>query len=216
VGLEANCTLRYAGHTAHGKARLEEKDISFRGGALRLKVAFADIRAATAARGELRLDFPGGPATFLLGSAAEKWALKIRYPRPLIDKLGVKPGQTVSLVGRCDDASFLAQLRERTASIADATPRRGSHFIFYFTESLRDLDRLPRLRELLDPAGAIWVLWPKPQKKTKDQPAQPAPLKEDDVRKAALKSGLVDVKVVSFSATRSGLKLMIPVAKRRA
>lgn len=214
MGLEANCTVRHAGQTAAGKAHLDAKEITFRGGALRLKVAFADIRSAVAARGELRLGFPGGPAVFTLGPAAEKWALKIRYPRPLIDKLGVKPGQTVSLVGRCDDDSFLQQLNGRTANVTQRTPRRGSHFIFYFTESLRDLARLSRLRAQLDPAGAIWVLWPKPQKKTKEQPAKPSPLKEDDVRKAALKSGLVDVKVVSFSDTRSGLKLMVPIAKR--
>ena len=46
----------------------------------------------------------------------------------------------------------------------------------------------------------IWAVWPKGRKK----------LREDDVRGYALAQGLVDVKVVSFSETLSGLKLMIP------
>jgi hypothetical protein len=39
-------------------------------------------------------------------------------------------------------------------------------------------------------------------------------LTEDHVRAAAKKSGLVDVKVVAFSATHSALKLVIPLARR--
>jgi hypothetical protein len=38
--------------------------------------------------------------------------------------------------------------------------------------------------------------------------------REDDVRRAALGAGLVDVKVVAFSAALSALKLVIPVAQR--
>jgi hypothetical protein len=47
-------------------------------------------------------------------------------------------------------------------------------------------------------------LWPKGRKE----------LREDDVRAAAKAQGLVDVKVMSFSATLSALKLVIPVALR--
>jgi hypothetical protein len=39
-------------------------------------------------------------------------------------------------------------------------------------------------------------------------------LREDDVRTAGPSAGLVDVKVVSFSDTLSGLKMMIPRALR--
>ena len=66
-------------------------------------------------------------------------------------------------------------------------------------------DRLRRLRETIQPAGGVWVVWPKGR----------AELREEDVRAAAKKAGLVDVKVVAFSATHSALKLVIPVSKRR-
>jgi hypothetical protein len=71
-------------------------------------------------------------------------------------------------------------------------------------ERTGDLARLPALRDALKSDGALWVVWPK---------GRPA-FREDDVRKAALRAGLVDVKVASFSDTLSALKLVIPVARR--
>jgi hypothetical protein len=70
--------------------------------------------------------------------------------------------------------------------------------------SAKDLARLATAEKTIARDGAIWVLWPKAR----------AELKEDHVRAAALKVGLVDVKVASFSDTLSALKLVIPVARR--
>jgi len=50
----------------------------------------------------------------------------------------------------------------------------------------------------------IWAIWPKGQKH----------IGEGMIRDAALAQGLVDVKVMAFSETLSGLKLVIPIAKR--
>jgi hypothetical protein len=72
---------------------------------------------------------------------------------------------------------------------------------------MQDRASLPRLKELrpsLQPAGAIWVLWPKGRKE----------FREDDIRAFGPEAGLVDVKVVAFSETLSGLKMVIPVAQR--
>ena len=71
-------------------------------------------------------------------------------------------------------------------------------------DELADLARLPSLIGWIEPAGAVWAVWPKGRKD----------LNENHVREAALDAGLVDVKVVRFSATHSGLKLVIPKAKR--
>ena len=46
-------------------------------------------------------------------AAAEKWALKIRYPRSLLDKLGVKPGARIAVLGSFEPY-FLADLASRT------------------------------------------------------------------------------------------------------
>jgi hypothetical protein len=52
----------------------------------------------------------------------------------------------------------------------------------------------------------VWVVWPKGRKE----------LREDDVRAAGGPAGLVDVKVMAFSDTLSGLKMVVPLARRSA
>ena len=126
----------------------------------------------------------------------------IRYTRSRIDKLGVKPGHRVSLLG-VDDRSFPDEVRRQGA---DASPRfrKHSHLVFLRIASLGDLARLKRARASIRQDGAVWVLWPKGRKL----------LTEDHVRAAALTLRLVDVKVVAFSPVLSALKLVIPVASR--
>ena len=70
--------------------------------------------------------------------------------------------------------------------------------------ALRSLGRLATLQRRIRRNGAIWVVWPK---------GQPH-IKEDMIRAAAIAHGLVDVKVIAFSEALSGLKLVIPLARR--
>ena len=68
---------------------------------------------------------------------------------------------------------------------------------------------LRRALEEIEQDGAIWVSWPKKAAKVQTD------VTEDVIRRIALANGLVDVKVCAVDATWSGLKLVIPVAKRR-
>ncbi len=52
----------------------------------------------------------------------------VRYPRSRIDKLGVKPGSRVTVLG-VDDPAFLVELKERGADVSSRT-RAGSDIIF--------------------------------------------------------------------------------------
>jgi hypothetical protein len=122
--------------------------------------------------------------------------------RPLLDKLGVKAGMKVSVVG-LDDPAFLRQLQDRSVDVS-TRPRKGSDLIFLYLEDGKDLPRLGILRPYLQPAGAIWALWRKGRKT----------FREDDVRSFGPDVGFVDVKVVAFSPTLSALKMVIPVALR--
>ena len=122
--------------------------------------------------------------------------------KPLLDKLGVKPGMRVSVL-RVRDEDLAREILARTPDVF--TRRRARNdLLFLGVDDRSDLARLRSQRDFIVPDGAIWVVWPKG---TKD-------VDENDVRDAALASGLVDVKVVSLSATHSALKLVIPVAKR--
>jgi hypothetical protein len=130
---------------------------------------------------------------------------KARYPRPLMDKLGVKPGMRVSVVG-LDEPWLVEEIEARGAEVSAGAARKGSALVFAGMRNTADLARLPALRAAVEPDGAVWVIWPKGRKE----------LREDDVRAAGPTARLVDVKVVSVSDTLSGLKMVVPVALRGA
>ena len=202
MGQEADCTVRFGRKTSAGKALLESEELIFRGD-FRLAIPFRAMKSVRAVNGELHIEFPDGAASFSLGPQAEKWAMKILHPKSLIDKLGVKPGAFVSVLG-VSDVNFRRQLAERAAKIADGKPFKDSDFIFLATEARRDLLRLKSLIRALKTSGAVWVVYPKGQ----------AHLREADVLAAGKHAGLVDVKVVAFSPTHTALKFVIPVSRR--
>jgi DUF3052 family protein len=122
--------------------------------------------------------------------------------RPRLDKLGVKPGARVSVLGAFDDA-FLRELRARTDDVS--TRRRARNdLLFLRVDDRGELGRLRVQKDFIAKDGAVWVIWPKG---TKD-------VNENDVRDAALEAGLVDVKVVAFSERLSALKLVIRLRDR--
>jgi hypothetical protein len=123
--------------------------------------------------------------------------------KPRIDKLGVKPGHRVSVL-HVDDPEFIQELLARTPHVFVDRRRVGLDLIFLGTEDRNDLRRIRTQRDFIVPNGAVWVIWPKGSNE----------INENDVRQAALDAGLVDVKVVSFSPTRSALKLVIRLADR--
>jgi hypothetical protein len=202
MGNEADCEVRFGKQASKGHARLEEKELLFRGG-FRLKIPFGDVKSIDVKRGVMKIAFSGGDAAFDLGPDAERWADKIRHPKGLLDKLGVKPGMKVSLLG-IDDDGFVKQLRSRTDDISEGRAARGSDIVFVKMTEAKDAARLQTLRGAIKPNGAVWVVWPKGQKA----------FREDDARNAGPAAGLVDVKVASFSDSLSALKMVIPVKDR--
>jgi hypothetical protein len=123
--------------------------------------------------------------------------------RPRLDKLGVRPGMRVGLVG-FDEPEFLAELAQRvTAPVRGRIPK-GTDLAFVYLDGKAALPQLSKARRAIAPNGAVWALWPKGRKE----------LREDDIRAFGSSAGLVDVKVIVFSPALSGLKLVIPVAQR--
>lgn len=163
---------------------LETNEIIFRGD-FRLKIAYRDIQKLNAKDGKLTVVAPEGTAVFHLGDAAFKWASRILHPPSRLDKLGLKPGQKVRLIGRLDD-DFLHEVDQRGALIV----RSGADLEFLAAESPSDLRKLTKID------GPVWVVYPKGIKS----------ITENDVRTAGLKAGLVDIKVASFSPTHTALK----------
>ena len=123
--------------------------------------------------------------------------------RLLVDKLGIKAGQRISVMG-VESAEFLTELAARVPDYSRGKLVRGADLIFFSAESRQDLVRLKSLVNSIQNAGAIWVVYPRGQKH----------IREVDVIAAAKAAGLVDNKVCSFSTTHTALRLCIPVANR--
>ncbi|MEA2587192.1 MAG: hypothetical protein QOH66_119 [Actinomycetota bacterium] len=217
MGDQVRCTVRLEGQDSggessgesgrgsiresEGNAHLETETLVFRGG-FRLAIPFKEISAISASDGWMSVTFPGGVASFQLGAKAAKWLKAITQPKPVIDKLGVKPRMRVALVD-VDDDRFRAQLAER-AEVAEGLPQ-DCDLIFVGGPERAALARLTALQHHLKPDGALWVLRPKGS----------PDITEMQVLDAGRAAGLVDTKVVAFSSALTAEKFVIPVARRR-
>jgi hypothetical protein len=128
---------------------------------------------------------------------------------PLPRKLGVKPGNRVLLLGAPEgfEDQTLGELPYGTRVARRASGR--ADVIVSFHDRRADLARrLPKLRELMEPAARLWIAWPKRASGVATD------LTEDAVRELALANRLVDNKVAAIDATWSGLQLVIRLADR--
>ena len=203
MGAEATCTVRFKGQKAQGKARLETEVLQFRSGELKLSIPFKQMSKVVARDGTLSVTFPGGTATFGLGPAAAKWQDKILHPPSRLAKLGAKRDWRVSALGVHDDA-FLKELEAAVAYLSIGRVAKESHAIFLAATKEAELGRIEKLKASLRPDGALWVIRPKGRPE----------ISEMAVMRAGQAAGLVDVKVVSFSATHTAEKFVIPVRCR--
>ena len=202
MGNELKCTVRFGKETSEGKALLETSEVLFRG-EFRLKIPFASIKSAKAVDGELRLQTANGLAVFELGPAAEKWCEKILHPKSRIERLGVKAGAKVSMVGNFE-AKLFEELRDLETIVTKDKVAADSDAVFFAADSQKELSQVAKIAKSVKGAAALWIVYPKGQKS----------ITENDVITAGRKTGLKDVKVVGFSSTHTALKFVIPLDKR--
>lgn len=203
MGNEATCKVRFDRQESEGTALLETSEVLFRGD-FRLKIPFSSIKSAKTVDGELRLQTAEGLASFHLGAAiSEKWLDKILHPKPRIEKLGVKSGAKVALIGEFE-AEFLREVSGLTKSVAKGKAVSDSEHIFFAADSKEDFPALSKITKTMSGAAALWIVYPKGQKH----------ITENNVLAAGRKVSLKDVKVVGFSSTHTALKFVIPLSKR--
>ncbi|HKF76286.1 MAG TPA: hypothetical protein VKF59_09100 [Candidatus Dormibacteraeota bacterium] len=128
--------------------------------------------------------------------------------RPLLDKLGVRPGMRVALAGLGpEDGGFRAELALRGAHVVELQDELcGLDLVFYRVDRPEDLRGIRGLRPLIHDAGAIWVLRVKGPGRT---------VEETDVIETARALDLVDNKIASFSDTLAAMRLVVPLDQRR-
>jgi len=137
-----------------------------------------------------------------------KSANKTRFPegdysyRSLLDKLGVKPGQRIAVLG-VQDSAFLKDLAAVIPDFSRSDPR-AADLVILAAENMKALERVKSLAHAIQRNGAIWVVYPKGQKH----------IREIDVIAAGKFAGLTDNKVCRFSDTHTALRFVIPLARR--
>jgi hypothetical protein len=131
------------------------------------------------------------------------------YTTPLLDKLGIRPGMRVAIVGDLDEdpeaEAFRAMLADRTSDITDGQPKPDTDVVLLVADSTAELAALATLRPKIRPTGGIWVISRKGRAST---------LRDVEVMAAGREHDLIDNKVVAFSAARTALRLVVPVALR--
>lgn len=123
--------------------------------------------------------------------------------KPLHQKLGLKPGQRVCVIGEPEDYQTLVEGPVPGLAITTSTRGKVDVAHIFETRAATLLAKLPALMRAIAPEGMIWVSWPKKSARVATD------ITEDSIRDIALPLGLVDVKVCAVNDTWSGLKLVI-------
>lgn len=127
---------------------------------------------------------------------------------PLIQKLGIKPQMKIMLINEPADYYDLLQV-----NVKDQLCNKNEmpDLVHLFAREKKAFEKImnklkPAIKK--NTSVIIWVSWYKKAAKI------PTDITEDAIRNYALQNDLVDVKVCAVSDLWSGLKLVVPVAKR--
>ncbi len=126
---------------------------------------------------------------------------------PLPKKLGIREGSRIVVIGAPEDFD-LGALPEG-ARVLGRAGRRLDVALVFVTEERRLRDRFASLAAALDPAGRLWIAWPKKASRL------PTDLDFGTVQRVGLEAGLVDNKSASITETHQGVQFVYRLADRR-
>ena len=118
---------------------------------------------------------------------------------PQAKKLGLKPGQRVSI----DNAPAGWSLTDPPEDLEYVEPGSPADVVLAFFHSAEDLSqRLPALVDSIFPAGGLWIAWPR------RAAGHVSDLTDNGVREQALALGVVDVKIAAIDEDWSGQRVV--------
>ena len=128
---------------------------------------------------------------------------------PLAKKLGIKDGHVLVLLGAPE--GFVDELEGLPDDVTVRSRASGTaDVVVSFHTERADLERrVPKLLDVLDVDGGLWIAWPKKASKV------PTDITEDTVREVFLPLGLVDNKVCAIDDVWSGLRVVWRKERRR-
>ena len=129
--------------------------------------------------------------------------------KPLVEKLGIKSGHRLALIDA--PAGFPKALGALPEGVSvEGAKAKELDAILLFADRAAVLEqKMPPAIARLAQAGMLWIAWPKKASGVATD------ITEDVVRRIALASGVVDVKVCAITDVWSGLKLVRRLKDRR-
>ncbi|HEY1956277.1 MAG TPA: hypothetical protein VGH28_11710 [Polyangiaceae bacterium] len=118
---------------------------------------------------------------------------------PLSQKLGIKPGARVALVGAPRGFSLVKRAGRAPFDVA----------VVFATEIVRIRTIFDETSQKMAEDGGVWVAWPKRSSGVETD------VSDNALRAAILPTGWVDNKVCAIDETWSGLRFVKRVAQRR-
>ena len=128
--------------------------------------------------------------------------------KPLVQKLGIKPGFCIFVDGLATPYRDIVGELPDGVAIAKTAKAPLDMVHLFATEAKGLAAKLRLYRKAIAPDGMIWASWPKKASGVATD------VTEALVRETALASGLVDIKICAVNEVWSGLKLVIPVKDR--
>ncbi len=122
---------------------------------------------------------------------------------PLAKKLGLRAGARCALIGA--PRGFRGELEPLPEDVRLLTSIRAplDVALCFAPDAARLEKHLGALKNALDPAGGLWIAWPKKSSGVATD------LSFDAVQRAGLALGLVDNKVCAVNETWSGLRFVV-------
>lgn len=193
MGKEATVTATFAEGAEEGRLQFEPPKLIFKGAQRR--VFEGEALAGLAAEGADLVLADG--SRFALGERqAKSWAEAILNPKGRMDKIGAKAGMRAAVMG-VKDPTLSAELAAFGA--VPVRELKDLDLLFYAADGAAELARVEGLVPLLSQTGALWIVSKK---------GKAATVKDVEVMAAAKAHGLVDNKVVAFSATHTALRFV--------
>lgn len=125
---------------------------------------------------------------------------------PLIKKIGIKEEMKVQLIGEPND---YYKLLEKDISLQLCKKNDIPDLIHLFVKNDKEFEAaMKNIKKKMKATTILWVSW------YKKSAGIPTDITEDVIRNYALQNDLVDVKVCAVSNVWSGLKLVVPLARR--
>lgn len=202
MGTVVQGTVTVGGQKVNCKADFASDHVTFSGGR-RGEVPYSKVQVLGTARGLLKLRVDGALMEFPLGDKTDRIAAKVRKPPTLMDKLGVKQGLDVAVVG-VDDRVFRNELEKSGVAAHRGEPGRPVDLLFLAVRGRDELDRVAEMVGHLRPDAGLWVVYPKGRRD----------LRESDVLAAGRAAGLKDVKVARVSKDSTALRFVLPLDAR--